>query len=252
MTDRTTRQLEHHASTGDPDARAALLRARLRAGLVTVEQLQLWAYAGLESAEEVLSYCGICNSGPFRGHPCRCYLLSPLTLADWAAGLPALALSLKVREACERCKGTGSRLGHRPLRSCNTCDGSGTVEREIGQPHLAVTACIGVARAVLPGYCTNACALLPTWGPYVHKCLHARNAILAAERWRDDPTRENLEALGDTCRSHDLPLWCSLFGVATSHVNETAGALMRAAGHIGEDAVRLAVLRAVVTVEWRT
>ena len=193
MTDLAIKQAERSGDT------VRAMGLSLRAGLLKPEQLRLWAYVGLEAARELGDkpdlLLGVDQVG---------YDVGTCHLADWAAGLPALAPSYKVRERCDHCLGTGDEPTGQYRRGtpCTICDGTCDQPREIGQQHLAVTACIGVARRVFSTWTAalphnerymngDGRAGSPVWLP---RDPAVPNAIEAAERWCDDPTPENEEA----------------------------------------------------------
>lgn len=268
MTDLDLREAERSDAIARSGDTARILSMRLHAGLLKIEQLWLWAYCGLAAAREVLSECSACvtlkgNSGYVA--PCLACgaLLESKTrssrnlgnwpLADWATGLPALALPYTVRKACES---AGPK--HSDSVFCPDCDGTGTVEREIGPQHLAVTACIGVARTMLHRLEDDRNECL--------SCLHERSgcpyhdsfpwgeiedAIKAAERWRDDSTPENRYAVHALCSGTIIwpaaeSWWRQLSNLIYPNVHQLEVCVVEALTSAKHIDVRLAVLRAII------
>lgn len=222
MTDHRSRLLERAARQGlDPASEAAHLAARLRAGTLTLERLELAAYCGSEAA---------------RG----------------ALGLGAAG------EDCRDCGGTGNEhhaccdpecCPEGPGDECGTCVGRGVVAPE--PPALAawlsglsrwadvgpvpgwvlVRASVAAARVALPKYMADAhglginahgrlyeidpgewtsrAALNEAMLPVV---LAPLRAIEAAEAWLDDPTEEHREA----CRA--VPFSAPSFAAHAAHL----------------------------------
>lgn len=95
MTDQRLRQLAREASAlHTPEAEAALLRARLRAGSLTYERLELAAYCGHEWAQATLKetnryapWCSCDLPGPGSGTHSDACEMRPWQFQRWVDGL---------------------------------------------------------------------------------------------------------------------------------------------------------------------
>lgn len=98
MSDERLRTLERAASTGDPAARVALLRARVRAGTLSQERLELAAYVGNPDARAALGRCCAKHDAlERRGLGMTRHYCAEDPLAPWVRGLSRWGAEVRVR-----------------------------------------------------------------------------------------------------------------------------------------------------------
>jgi len=199
MSDQELRELERRVSQGDPGARDALLRHRMRHGDLNEDRVRVAAYLGDEGSRLVLG--GVWDFPP--------------TITAWLAVLRSLATWEPQKAGCEECKDgvTEAWVQHKAIRqSCRTCRLRGYAPSEI-----MVRAVVATAKLILPGWEEDHTIFntahwtghgAPGGWREQECCWAPRKTIEAAEEWiecQSDKQRENWWQAWHGCEAEWAP-----------------------------------------------
>lgn len=248
MPDAHTQSLVRQAAAGDVGAEAALLRARVRAGELCQEQVELAAWCGCLRSRASLGWTCCCGDGDGDGEGCG----NGLTLVRWLIGLQALARKWVTGEReCEHVIDDHPGAEITDI-ACGTCKGIGKVFTTAEEPVMA-RAAVAAAWEVLETWEEeNAC---PHDGHHASdaECTGAsevpREALEAVETWIADPTEEHREVCSNLVQA-GMPgsTWHLLMALADwpKRIEHWTGSIQCAATEAQPQAVREATCARVV------
>ena len=155
MTKRTEERLRQAERDGDP---VALLRAKLHAGIISRQRIELAAYVGHEASRELVGCVGCDGGGHWDTWDFPCPFCRP-TFPEWVAGISRLAESFPpVKEICATCGGYGAEQHAPPgeasaLEPCFECKQTGLVDAPATW-HVLLRMLKGAGHVVLPYTCS--------------------------------------------------------------------------------------------------
>ena len=172
MTDRTARELERQAASGDLDAEAGVLRSRMRRGELSLEQVELAAYVLDPIAWKALGWPGEPGRAMVKGR----LIKVPGGIEPWLRGIPHAGPRghRAIDTECPPCRGLNTNtLG------CGACYGSG-FERTVISNHreIAIRVQLAMTKAGMH------------WSTSIKQ---DQEAIRSVERWLADPSDYHLQ-----------------------------------------------------------
>lgn len=239
MSDERLRTLERAASTGDPAARVALLRARVRAGTLSQERLELAAYVGDADARAALGRCCAKHDAlERRGLGMTRHYCAEDPLAPWVRGLSRWGAEVRARGVTAAARAALEAWCDSSLLS--------------GQTNLHAKRVEATAALTGRGYCGRCTTRTPGYE-------RPGDAVEAAEAWLACPCDDHASAAMAAYACWDPPgnaNTMAFFGAA--YLAGTCGeppfrgdyeaeqVTFAAARHAGEPSVREAIRTALV------